>query len=266
MTEIQKEEAIQKMKNPYLVFYFVVKAIFIRELTIRTNNNRILYISLALEPLVPIMFFAVLHASMTSTLLSSQEYIVFLFSGFLIFNTFKNIALKGYDSIESNSGLFIYKQVKPIDALFARCLTEFFVFLISFCLFVFIGGLFELPIIPDDIFQVLSGFALLFFMGISFSIFISSFTLKYKFVKKVANFIFMPSLFLSAIFYSVKNMPYEWQPIIAYNPIALIMEHIHNGWFHKISIIEINYLYILFWILAPLAIGLFNYIFSKKNF
>lgn len=238
-------------------FINVIRAIFIRELNVRTGNNKYAYLLLALEPLIPISFFAFLHSTISGATLSNEEYIVFLFSGFLIFNSFKNISLKGFDAIESNAGLFIYKQVKPIDTVFARFLTELFVFIISFILFIFIGYLFSLPIIPNDIFMVLYAYLLLFIFSISLSVFFAGLTLKYRFIKKVYNILFMPLLFLSAIFYSIKNMPFEYQSFLSYNPIALVMELIHHGWFEKINIVDVNFIYLFFWILIPFSLGLF---------
>lgn len=244
-------------------FSNVVKAVFIREIVLKSENNKYAYLNIFFEPLLPILFFAFLHASLPSTFFSKEEYIVFLFSGFLIFNTFKNIALKGYDAIDSNSGLFIYKQVKPIDTLFSRFLTEFFIFLISFSLFLLLGYSFDLKIIPDDIFSLLFGYFLLLSFSFSLTLFFTSFTMKFKFVKKIVNVIFMPLLFISAIFYTIKTIPYEWQWILELNPIALIMEIIHHAWFNKLAIVEIDYLYLSFWILFPAFIGLFRFVFVK---
>lgn len=71
--------------------------------------------------------------------MAGVDYGVFLASGFIAYNLFKNIVTHAMGAFESNQALFLYAQVKPIHTIFARVLVEFLVFIFVSIFFLTIG-------------------------------------------------------------------------------------------------------------------------------
>lgn len=74
-----------------------------------------------------------------------------------------------------------------------------------------------------------------------------------------------PLLFASAVFYTVDSLPTYLREIILYNPLVHFMEMLHGNYFHVLDTRYVDYMYMTYWTVIPLFLGLYLYTKSEKN-
>ena len=92
----------------------VFLALFVRELKTRFGGRWLGVFWVLLEPTAHLAMLLVIFAFIRHRLLPGLEFPVFLLTGLVPFFVFRNLTLRGMDSVDSNRGLFGYRQVKPI--------------------------------------------------------------------------------------------------------------------------------------------------------
>ena len=86
-----------------------------------------------------IIVFSIIKKLLGRKIANDIDYPVFLATSFIAYNMFKAIALKSMDAFTANKGLFVYKQVKPIDTIISRSLIEILISGVITLIFLFIG-------------------------------------------------------------------------------------------------------------------------------
>ncbi|HHO65978.1 MAG TPA: hypothetical protein ENJ71_05620, partial [Epsilonproteobacteria bacterium] len=79
------------------------------------------------QPFFQVMLFVLIKVFLFGRTSENFDYAVFLALNFTAFNMFKNIVNKSMGAFTANRGLFVYKQVKPIDTIIARSMVEVFI-------------------------------------------------------------------------------------------------------------------------------------------
>ena len=90
----------------------VFLALFVRELKTRFGGRWLGVFWVLLEPTAHLAMLLVIFAFIRHRLLPGLEFPVFLLTGLVPFFVFRNLTLRGMDSVDSNRGLFGYRQVK----------------------------------------------------------------------------------------------------------------------------------------------------------
>jgi len=212
-----------------------------------------------------IVVFSVIKELAGTTHTPGVEYPLFLALSFVAYNMFKNIVFKSMDAFSANKALFVYKQVLPFDTLISRFIIEISLSSIVFTLLLFIGWYIGLEIRCDNILGVLLGFLWIAIFGFSLGIFFAVLSFFYENFGKVVKLIFLPMFFLSALFYSVESLPPFAREIIVYNPVVNFMELIHGEFFLTLDTFYVDYMYMVFWTLVPLFLGLWLYKSSQRK-
>lgn len=217
------------------------------------------------EPSAQIIVFLLVKAFLFTSSMPGVDYSVFLATGFIAYNLFKNIITHSMNAFESNQALFVYSQVRPIHTIFARVLVEFIVFIFISLFFLSIGWYFESQIIPDNLLNVI--LAVLWFMlfGTSLGILFAVIGTFYETFKKIINLIFTPMIFLSALFYTVDHLPTAAREIILYNPIVHFVELVHGSYIEVLHTDYVDFEYMFLWTIIPLFLGLYFYLKSERK-
>jgi len=246
-------------RKPVQIFFSVVKALLLREIITRFGTQKLGYLWAVVEPMSTIVVFAVIKELLHSKAMPGISYPVFLASGFVAYNMFKNIALRSMDAFSANKGLFVYKQVKPFDTLISRALIEFSLTGVIVLIFLFIGWYLGLDLRCKNILGVILGYLWIAFFGLSLGVFFAVMAFFYENFKKIINLIFLPLFFMSALFYTLDSLPPLVREILLFNPIVHFMEMIHGNYFYPLHTDYVNYTYMMFWCLVPLFLGLWMY-------
>jgi len=216
------------------------------------------------EPFMQTFIFVGIHALITSrsghSVAGGYNYLVFMASGFIAFNMFKNILNSSMGAFTANKGLFVYKQVKPIDTIVARVLVTLFLTVVIIGIFLVVGFFFQVDnLLPKNALMVV--FAYIWLVVFSFGIGLLAAVGNTYFISigKIIGIISFALLIFSAIFYPVSSLPPPAQQIILYNPLVHFMEMIHGYYLYGLDDRYVDYRYMMLWTIIPLFIGLWFY-------
>lgn len=112
-------------RSPTEIMRAVLFALVLREVRGRFGINRLGAFWFIFEPLahiaVLLTVFVVIRGARVNY---GPDLLIFWVTGIVPFLLFKNIALKGMEAIAANKALFAYRQIKPIDTILARAISE----------------------------------------------------------------------------------------------------------------------------------------------
>ena len=242
----------------------VINALFLRELKARFTSSQAGLFWTFFQPFFTTAIFVGMHSIISGSHgQQSNDYAVYMAVNLIPFFFFRDLLTKSAGAFKANKGLFIYKQVKPIDTIIARVLVEGFITLIVILAFLTIFYMLNIDINPKDLTVTIIGILWLIFFGFGLGILIAVGNLFYDFVGKIIGVISLPLMLLSAVFFSIQSI-YQKSPIVAklllYNPVAHFMELIHGSFFYDLDTRFVNYEYMAIWTFAPFAIGIWLYI------
>jgi len=258
---------IEKRK-PLFVFISVIRALFLRELDMRISSGKSGMIWTFLEPFLQVFLFVYIRVVIKehTGAVSLYNYAVFMASGFVVFNIFRRVLSSSMGAFTANRGLFNYKQVKPIDTIISRVLVEVFLTSCVAVVFIIIGFLVNVDnLVPKDILMV--ALAIIWFIIFSFSIglLMGVGNFFYMSIGKFMNVLSFILLIFSAVFFSLSSMPPPAQEILLYNPLVHFMEMVHGFYINELDDRYVDYLYMLYWTITPLFIGLWLYVRLEKR-
>jgi capsular polysaccharide transport system permease protein len=217
------------------------------------------------EPSAQIAVFLAVKTFLFPSSMPGVDFAVFLATGFISYNLFKGIVSNSMAAFESNQALFVYAQVKPIHTLFSRVLVDFLVFIFVSIFFLAIGWYFHTEIIPDNLLNVILAVLWFILFGFSLGLLFTVIGTFYETFRKIINLIFTPMLFLSALFYSVDQLPPVVREYILYNPIVHFVELIHGSYINVLHTDYVDFQYMFLWTIIPLFLGLYFYINSERK-
>jgi len=247
-----------KSRSSWEVQKSVIYALFLREVSVRFSAGKIGYFWVIFEPLMQIFIFVLVKMLLFGTK-SPLDYSVFITIGFVAFNLFRHILDRSMSAFAGNKGLYAYKQVKPIDGLIARILVEVLISSIIATIFIIVGLYLNRDMSVENIGMVIIGFIWLIIFSFGSGLFISVIGIFFESFLKVVKLLLSPLMFISAVFYSMQNMPQTLQQLLYYNPLAHFIEMIHDNYFYVLNDDFVDYEYMLIWTIIPLYIGLLLY-------
>jgi capsular polysaccharide transport system permease protein len=247
-----------KSRSSWEIQKSVIYALFLREVSVRFSAGKIGYFWVIFEPLMQIFIFVLVKMLLFGTK-SPLDYSVFITIGFVAFNLFRHILDRSMSAFAGNKGLYAYKQVKPIDGLIARILVEVLISSIIATIFIIVGLYLNRDMSVENIGMVIIGFIWLIIFSFGLGLFVSVISVFFESFSKLVKLILSPLMFISAVFYSMQNMPQTLQQLLYYNPLAHFIEMIHDNYFYVLNDDFVDYEYMLIWTIVPLYIGLWLY-------
>lgn len=211
------------------------------------------------EPFFQILVFVAIKIVLFGRSNSEIDFAAFLALNFTAYNMFKNILTRSMAAFRANKALFVYKQVKPIDTVFARASVEMFITVVIVFIFVLIGLYFNFDIRLKNFSMVFAGFVWLAVFGIVMGLLLAIANTFHESVSKVIGFLLTGLMFGSAVFYTLQSLPQHFQQILLTNPVAHFMEMIHGSYFVSLDDSFVDYYYMLIWTIVPLALSLWLY-------
>lgn len=245
-------------RKPLQIFLAVQKALFLRELSMRFSVSKTGLFWTFFEPFMQV-FVMVLVKMLIFSGSGNFDFAVFLSINFIAYNMFKDIVTKSMGAFQANQGLFVYKQVKPINTIIARVLLDIFMTSIIICIFVFIGWYFEFEFVIDNLMMVGFGFLWLIIFSFSFGLFLAVGNIFYPSIGRIISISMIFLMFGSAIFYTIDMVPVEIREILLYNPLVHFMTMIHGHYFYVLDDTYVDYEYMFFWTIGLLYPALWFY-------
>jgi len=253
------------LRSPLKIFFAVERALFLREMDMKISVGKSGLFWTFVEPFMQVFIFIAIRVAILSHTGNSgggsgYDPAVFMASGFIAFNLFKNILSSSTGAFTANKGLFAYKQVKPVDTLLARVLVNLFLTSIVFILFLIIGFLLGYTdLLPKNPLMVLLGLFWLVIFSIGMGLLAAVGNTFFISVGKFLGIISFALLIFSAVFFPIVSLPPLAQDLLLYNPLVHFMEMIHGYYLHGLDDRFVDYTYMLYWTIIPLFLGLWFY-------
>ncbi|WP_026972367.1 ABC transporter permease [Aliagarivorans marinus] len=257
-------------RNNIAVMRDVVFALLIRELKTRFGSYRLGYAWAIIEPLIFVLIISAIRTLASgSGLFAGSVYSIptpiFFLLGYLPFQLFSTIVTKSSKAVSSNKGLFIYRQVRPIDTVMARAILEItinmLVTLILIAGFAWFGFDINLATALDYFiaFFTLSVFAI----GLGLIMCVAQF--RFNEVEKFLPFLIRPAFFTSGIFFSINDIPERLHHWLNWNPILHAIEILRAGLYYDYPRDAVSYSFLLACTLSSFFLGLSLYRLDWRN-
>ncbi|MEW6133624.1 MAG: ABC transporter permease [Pseudomonadota bacterium] len=243
-------------RTPWQVQKSVIFALFIRELRTRFGTYKGGYIWLLAEPILHIAVLMSLRSFIRDRSMYGIDFPVFIAVGVIPFILFRNITMRVMDGVDSNRGLFSFKQIKPIDTFLARALLDTMVSLSVF--FLLLTGMywFGLDVPFRDPLPVLAIYVLLIFGGLGLGMIFCVITHYLPESKSILRLSMMPLYLMSGIILPIASLPQWLLPYLLWNPLLHAIEIMRGAFFVQYHMVQgISPLFVVMSTLAVLAFG-----------
>ena len=165
---------------------------------------------------------------MFSFLYSADEhFVVYLFSGLIMLHFFIRSTSHAMNSLSTKKGLLISLNIPKIIFPISSVLTGIWTFFIE----IFLLGIFVIIFglnLTETILLLFPIYLLLGVLVLGFSLILAVLRTYLKDFQSVWGIITMSLLFITPIFWYVKDMPEEVSQILLFNPLALLIEMAHK--------------------------------------
>lgn len=246
-------------RTPWQIQRDVIHALLVREMKTRFGKWRLGYAWVLLEPVMHIMVLVAVFSFIGREFYPGIPTALFMLGGIAPYLFFSHCFSKGLAAVQSNRGLFNYRQLRPFDAVITRVLLEFAIYISSMA--ALLGGFawFGISTTFND-------FLLLVLVNILFLAFCLGLSLmlcvvgeKYPEASKFGAFIQRPMYFMSGVFFSLEQIPEKYHPYLSWNPLLHVIELTREGLFASYHGMFADLQYLAMSSIATLAFGLLVY-------
>lgn len=246
----------------------VVYALFLREMKTRFGSKRLGYVWAIVQPASFVLmwwgFFALALRGGRDVGMG-VEFPMFLLTGFVPYGMFRSITGSSMNAFTANQGLFNYRQVKPIDTLFARCLVESIVHPLVFAILICLGSAIGFDTTIHNFLGLFLTQLLLVWFSFSLGLVFAVITVFSEMFPTIMGFVLTPLLFISGVIIPISSVPRQFRDILFLNPLLHFIELGRVNYFAAYESPEASYSYVLGWILITCFLGFWLYEHSKNR-
>ncbi|TQS70179.1 sugar ABC transporter permease [Rhodobacteraceae bacterium] len=234
----------------------VVLALVLREMSSRYGRSPGGYLWALLEPLGGIFILTLAFSLMARTPPLGTSFILYYTTGFVPFSLYMTLSNTVARSLTFSKPLLTYPAVTWVDALMARfflnSLTGIMVSYIIFAIVLLATGL-----RPNlDIGKVLQSTALTLLLGVSLGTLNCALIGLIKIWDQVWSIAMRPLFLMSGVIFLYDTLPQKVQDILWYNPVLHVVSLMHMGFYPTYHPQHISPLYVVFFSLICLTLGL----------
>lgn len=222
----------------------VIVALIFREAAIRFGSSPISYVWTLIEPgiLIAILLLARVYIRTMNPAFGDSS-MVFLLTGVVALRACRNIINRGGKAITTNRSLFDFGAVKPVDAVIAKTILEFTIWLIILaCFFTGVSRIMGQVVITNFQGFVLALLLILYFC-LAMSIFNATVGALVPIWQSIWKMMAMPLMITSGVLYVPAEMPPEFLSVIIWNPFLHCVEALRsNSYLDYLSVYDPYYL------------------------
>lgn len=201
----------------------VIFALFIRDLQSRFNDK--FGISWAIiQPVTFIFILAFIRGLMNGGETHTMPTFVFMMYGIVSLQFFITTLSASSKALKKDKPLFAFRQVVPISSFIATALFEYIVKLVVILVLVIIMWFLGIELVLKDPLTVIINFTLLWLLALSIGIIFAISTSFFPEVDKFREMAQRPMLFISAVFFSLQDVPQEYWVYLDWNPLLHAIE------------------------------------------
>ena len=209
------------------------------DLKLRYKGTFLGFLWSVLEPLAQL---AVLYVIFSSLRPSDESFIIYLFSGLIVIHLFARGTTQAMLNLNVKKSIILSLNIPKIIFPLSSVMTNMLMFGIE--IIIFFTFVFSLNVtLTPTVFFLPIVLLLLIILTTGISILLSIIKLYFKDFQTIWGIITMSLIFITPVFWYVKDMPEDIKNILLLNPLALLIEMIHQVVLYNVipSINEIAY-------------------------
>jgi capsular polysaccharide transport system permease protein len=223
----------------------VLFALVVREMSTRFGRSWGGYLWAIAEPLGGVLMLTLAFAFIVRKPPIGTNFALFYATGIIPFFLFSNISRSVSQAISSNQGLLRYPVVRPLDAIFAKFLTDFLTMcVVGLLLYTAIILWYDVPV-NLDLAAVFNGFLLMGLLGLGIGTLNCVLFGFWPTWKNIWNVLTKPLFIMSGMFFTFEAMPRQLQEILWYNPLLHCIAYVRSGFYGGYHPDYVSPLYVL---------------------
>jgi lipopolysaccharide transport system permease protein len=201
-------------------YYDLIRILVISDLRIKYQSSVLGFLWSFLNPLLWLLVLYVIFRNMRN--ITDTSLLLFLFVGIIVWRVFSNGTSASVRSIYSKPGLvkkiYIPRQILVFSIAISNFISSLLEFVILFAFLVFFGAPFSLNLL---MFPVL--FLIYFGIVYGVSLALGSLFVFYRDLDNIWVVLMQIGYFLTPVFYSVTELPRQYQVLYLSNPVSTMM-------------------------------------------
>jgi len=218
-------------RSSFQIMGDTVHALLMRELKTRFGSSKLGYFWAIAEPAAQASILAILFTLIGRNSLSGVPVALFLISGVMLFKAFSKSLTQLSNGIQSNTALFSYRQVSPIDPLITRFIIELAAFFTVYVIILAVMFWLGLDVWPQDLLALIAASLLLMFLAAGLALCLSVAQLYWQDTNKLLGMVMTPMFFISGVFYCATMIPQQFWFLFSWNPIFHAIELSRDAFF-----------------------------------
>lgn len=249
----------------YKVIISIVYAFVFREFQRKYDKGYFRYFSIILAPSVQLGVMVAIFTIMGKKTVVGLNIPLFVLTGILPYGFFTS-AGNCLTIVAGNRALLNYRQVKIIDVILSSILMELLVTMLAFCGGLFVCWYLSLTIMIYNPLSLMLAFGLLFFFTFGVSMVLSVIGFYFAEFNYAIQVIFRALFYISGVFFSIENVPVQYQKYLLWNPLLQLIEFIRFSFVGFNLPHELSYLYLSKCTIVTFLIGISLYFFNRNKF
>jgi capsular polysaccharide transport system permease protein len=232
---------------------------FIREALARTMADRMAWFWMLFEPIAMIIVMVAIRAVAMNAVqtIDGADMIPWMVTGLFGFFLVRENMMRPIGAVEANKGLFAYRQVKPVDPVLVRCYLEGLLKSFIFILFIIVGTMLGIELMPADPLGAITAWLSLWSLGLGAGLIFSALAGLVPEIGKILRIMSMPLLIISGVILPLNFVPHDLLVYVMWNPIVHGLESLRASFFPLYRpVAGTSFLYLWYWILGMTTLGL----------
>lgn len=214
-----------------VVFGRSLWAFLLRDFRNRYGVFRLGYFWAIMEPAINVGIFVAIHALIRGSgkPLYGDSPVWFFTLGTVPFFMFSHAVGSAGNTFNSSRGLFNYRQIRPLDIVIAKAITEFLLLGVTFFLF-FTGCRWAgIPVQIENPLQLLLALLALFWLALALALCFEVYATVFPELRRVFSLTMRPLFFMSGLFFTMGMVPDRYLVYLAWNPVLHLIDMVRDA-------------------------------------
>ena len=213
-----------RRRSPWQIQKAVLFALLQRELKGRFGGRWLGAFWILFEPIAHLSYLMVLFGLLRGLVVPGVPVPLFLITGLIPFFIFRSLSLNSRGSIDSNRGLFGYRQVKPLDTILARAGAELLLHSGVYVIFLAVFGWADLQWFPDEPLQLMMVSAVLIAMAVGLGLIFLVTTDNLPQLRVFVRLLYLPLYLMSGVIFPPRALGPQALDWLMWNPLLHLLE------------------------------------------
>jgi len=253
-------------RSPIQITKDTINALLMRELKTRFGTSKLGYFWAIAEPIAQASILAILFTLIGRNSLAGVPVALFLISGVMPFKAFSKTVTQLSAGISSNTALFAYRQVSPIDPILTRLIIELATFFIVYMIILSGMAWLGLDVWPQNLLALIVSSLLLIFLGFGIALCMASALLYWQDSNKILSMVLRPMFFISGVLFCATMIPAKYWYLFSWNPIFHAIELSREALFVSYETPIGSWTYLSITSLSFVVVGLMLYRVNRIKF